>query len=97
MADEHSVADLCSLILRHLIKALILLKVALTGSSLLILCFSSSPCFPPLVDRLTVRLFLHVEEGPAGETWLESEALQFLCGVDQSDLSGEFLEDGSDN
>ena len=49
-----------------------------------------------LVNSFTKRLSLHVEEGPAGQTWLEFEALQEILRLDQSDLAAVFLEHGSD-
>ena len=69
VTGKHSVTYLCSLILRYAIETLILFKVAFDHGLIVL------RCFPLLVDSVAISPLLHVKEGPAGHTRLESKAL----------------------
>ena len=86
MVAEHRLSYMRALSLRHLLNVEELIKISQTWISICL--------FTLLVYRFAHLFGLHVQEWPACQTWLESEAIQRVLGIDEADFTLELLQSG---
>ena len=86
---EHGFFNVRAKVCWNILKGFVGLKIGQVGVAIWLLF--------QLVDSIAVRLLLHVEERPAGDTLLESEAAQSILRLQKSDFAWVLLKNCSDD